>query len=689
MMVPLEEYSIPLSTPQQTTTEPEIPEVKQKPYGKAQAFTFLSTDQRCKEMTTSAQSAIDQLTTMPLSLTSAQDLYLHTLHSQNLLNKNFEFLTLSKEAYEQKKTTLTLSNNQFEAKLRNPSINTTPLNFTHVSPPKTAQEHLWENPLWAYQLEKAHQNMAVAQMGSTIVTAIEEGVGSWLKEIKSNIERQGQGLLNKRPLLRKRCEQIAELGKAICTYATENGKELLDKTPLPEWIQKAHALYVRGQNNHSLADELQRQFNIPRELGMRYEKDCEGLLPYFIPYATLGKLGMLPFTSIKRGPSSALTGIVKDIYHSVRANPDLSLYCMVGDATGDIAKALPSFDRNSLSNVGSWLKAIHGDQLNSTPSVQYFKEALDYRIAKLTDSTSSFIVKEGIYRGEIINEFIGFDFLHSLQLQHLQLPQVSAIGTRSEGRYAFIAKSYLPGDTMWTLFEHLGKSTLSSEKRTLLHKELCDASLSLGCATGELHNKGVFHRSTPPQHAISDAFTNLQERMADAETFLKMINKSLNLRTLERFGPAIEGFLRNPGPASFCFSDISGGQFVWNRAERKWGYIDAATVPLSFTPTGKPIASTPQEFYAFMHCFEAEGLTAGLLPSEVADLKKAFSLGYSAEYTGPTSAAANHFFDICSSIDSIVHIAEKLPDSTPLHNIELTIRRLLRDLDQKLAQGKS
>jgi hypothetical protein len=684
-MIPLEEYLTLPGATHQTTTEPEVQEVKKKPYGQAQLFTFLKTDQPCKEITRSAQLTIDRLGNMPLKLESAHDLYLHTLHSQTLLNKNLELLTLSKGEYGEKKTALTLPNNQFEAKLKNASINTTPLHFPLAKAPKTAMEHLREDPLWVYKLEKAEQNRAIAQMGNAVVTAIEQGIGEWLKEIKANVEDHGQRLLNKNPLLRKRCEQVTQLGKAICTYLKENSKELLGKTPLPELIQKAHSLYVRSQNNHSLADELERQFNIPRELGLRYEKDCAGLLPYFIPYATLGKLGKLPFTA-KDGVSNALTGIVKDIYYSVKGHPDLPLYQMIGDATKDIVKILPSYDSDALS-VGSWLKAIHGDQipLNPKPAVHYFKEALDYRVAKLGDSS---IIKEGVYRSEIINEFIGLDFLHSLQLQHLQLPKVSALGTRIDEKYAFIAKSYLPGDTMETLFQNLSASAPFSEKRNLLYKELCDASISLGCATGELHNKSIHYSSSPSQHSISITVANFLERIADAEGEFKLINTSLKLGNPQRFSPAIENFLRDPGPASYCFSDITKGQFIWNPVERKWGYADAATVPLSFTPTGKPLLSTPEEFYAFMHCFESEGLATGLLPSEIVGLKEAFSLGYRAEYTGAKSAAAEHFFDIYSSVDTIAYIAEELVNKTSSHASELIVRRLLRDLEQKITQGK-
>ncbi len=294
-MIPIEEYLYKPVDTKEIIEDPQLQDAVKKPYGSYQKFGFMSEkDPRCTQLTSSAQSLIHQAVTMQLNLTSPDAIYMYAVNSQCLLNKDLELLKLSTTEVDQKKLTLSLTSNQFEAKLKNASINSAPLNFSSARAPKTALEHLSEDPLWGYKVDKVHQNMAMAQMGN----AIDEVISAWLQEVKKSVEQHVQ-MFDSGPFKRKQNPRVAEMGKAIYSYIAENCRELYDKTPIPELIEKAHALYLRSQDGHAMANELERQFDIPQELGLEYEKNFSGVLHNFVPYGTLGIVASSSFKAVR------------------------------------------------------------------------------------------------------------------------------------------------------------------------------------------------------------------------------------------------------------------------------------------------------------------------------------------------------------------------------------------------------
>ncbi len=191
-MIPLEEYPIQPDITQKTSPETDAQGAVKKLYGPQQKFGFMNeTDPLCMQITTHAGSMIDRLNAMPPIGTSPQDIYIHAVQSQSQTNKNMELLKLSTTEYKQK-TTLSLVNNQFDAKLKSASISSTPLNFSTAPTPKTPLERFDANPLWLYQEERRNQNEAMGQAGKAIGTFVKEAVCGMVEETMANIERYKQ-----------------------------------------------------------------------------------------------------------------------------------------------------------------------------------------------------------------------------------------------------------------------------------------------------------------------------------------------------------------------------------------------------------------------------------------------------------------------------------------------------------------
>jgi hypothetical protein len=173
-MFPLEEYLIQSDT--KTLPENEPQDTAKKLFGPQQKFGLMSEkDSLCTLVTTRAEFTIHQLNAMPATFTSPQDIYTYAVEAQSKTNQSLQLLKAPNV------------NNPFEIKLSNSSINSSPLNFS--PPPKTALEHLKEDPLWAYKQDKMHLNEAVTQLGSAVVSVVKDAIGPWIEEIGENIER--------------------------------------------------------------------------------------------------------------------------------------------------------------------------------------------------------------------------------------------------------------------------------------------------------------------------------------------------------------------------------------------------------------------------------------------------------------------------------------------------------------------
>ncbi|MBA3237502.1 MAG: hypothetical protein H0T62_04015, partial [Parachlamydiaceae bacterium] len=209
-------------------------------------------------------------------------------------------------------------------------------------------------------------------------------------------------------------------------------------------------------------------------------------------------------------------------------------------------------------------------------------------------------------------------------------------------------------------------------------------------ALGELQEKGIKFSQNPSTLKVNIAIGNLHDSLALAQEHLSQVSKSLKISESNKFLSSTENFINNPGKTSFGFADIHGGQFVWDPTrKRPLGYIDAEFVPSTITKTHQPLSISAEEYSRFLLIFESEGFLAGLNSNEVATLKNSFAKGFSSEYTGLRSNAADHFFSISSSVTTIQDLAEF---SLVLKNInkpggnlrERFLRNLLEDLDHKL-----
>lgn len=257
-----------------------------------------------REISTLAHSILSQLTLMQQRRDAPLAIERFAKDSLCKLQSAKEVFDGSTGRYVEKKATFASDCDWLSARLESSPNNLQPLfpippttNSPKPQQTLSARELKAHNPLWAYQREKIIGRMATAQMASGAVSLVEAGLDRVLDGIGCLAKWQYRSLCRKNPNLHKRCVMLADLGKAVGHYIMEEGKEILQHTSIPEFIEKAHASYICTKE-HTLPDLLEEQYLIPREMSKAYVENSASLLPYLIPYAAIGKQAVRPFKAV-------------------------------------------------------------------------------------------------------------------------------------------------------------------------------------------------------------------------------------------------------------------------------------------------------------------------------------------------------------------------------------------------------
>lgn len=304
--------------------------------------------------------------------------------------------------------------------------------------------------------------------------------------------------------------------------------------------------------------------------------------------------------------------------------PDELVSFVLVDAFDTLAKLIPVYTQCQGLVEMVWWRALKS-HLKVLNEVHYFKNFSDRSIALLKGSHRSLVVRDTAYIEEVLNELTSLEFLKSLHLRHLDIPDPLVCGQHGQTstRY-FLAKTYVEGPTMEELLQ-----------AKALHP-LLDASRQAGMAVGELQSK---HLGEPVLLArIKGATSDLLEKMDD-----------LGIRTTKGLNKLIDDFHLSPGEAVYGIGDIKAGQFAYTN--NRLGLFDAEQVNFSFTGAKTPVEIAAREYYKFFNMFEIQGIEAGLTRQEIDRLQQAFIKGYNAEFQGTRSAAAERFFEAYSHID--------------------------------------
>lgn len=334
-------------------------------------------------------------------------------------------------------------------------------------------------------------------------------------------------------------------------------------------------------------------------------------------------------------------------------------------------------------NEQVWMHVIRSvyPNFSATPSVLHFLNT----VVKIYDPHHSFIVKEiGFNLERTISEFKALDFLHSLQLNFLELPDAKATGKyRDQNRaYHFIIKTCLEGKTLNMRMQSIGNAPLNSNQRDLLVSKFVDDLVNAGKALGEFQSKGLLIEPTSEGQAmaIEGYISEIDTQARCAHRFCGKLGITLPEKA-SLLGPINQAYRKCPGSLSYGFIDYHGDQFVISK-NGKLGLFDVEMTVDSFDGLLRPMASTAHELATFVSIIDNEGIPLGFTRKERTLMKNAIKKGYDSEFRGTNSSAATTLFEVNALFKTIG--GEALDQTSSATKDLTTLRALIGDLEQLL-----
>jgi hypothetical protein len=350
--------------------------------------------------------------------------------------------------------------------------------------------------------------------------------------------------------------------------------------------------------------------------------------------------------------------------------------------------AITPFIRD-VSHLGSreqiWSSLLHRGKLaKEKPQIEYFN---DWPVAKVQSEGASAIFKEKDLN-HILLETVGLDILRSLQLKHLQVPEILAVAKYRS--FYVLAKTHIEGETFGSWMEKIALHNLGTQERLSLLDEFTKASFQTGKAIGELHSKGMKYRDKPSLHRETPGFVSgyLEDTIQETNAMLKELRiQRLNDHSA-RLGSLTNNLERNPGLITYNLSnDIHADQFIYSEKLPRIGHIDAELVPSSLDFYKKPTVFATQDFYEYHTLFDVDGIRRGLNLQEIQRLKKAFNKGYFSEFSGSLTKESIEFFNIYSLAQTVRDLTEGVAAGT-LKDSNL-LMPFINKLNQRIASHQN
>ncbi len=387
--------------------------------------------------------------------------------------------------------------------------------------------------------------------------------------------------------------------------------------------------------------------------------------------------------------------VINNVYHSI-------MPCRYGGSVGhalhsythETAACIPNV--NHLVRHGSesvWRNVLHESTGSSpiNPSLTYYKQG-EFRnrfVLKITEGNHSFVIKDFDKASPIVGELLGLDFVKSLQLKHFRVADVLSIGQYRLGnadRY-FIAKSYLPGESIAKMMKDAGNHVLDSKERVVLLEHVARASYHAGKAIGELHSKGITDLTRAlPQKLEGHLKANVTDRILGIRSNLA----ALGLPDLEHSAHLtllINKIKKSSHLLTYGLEDASPGQFVWSKKNSSLNFIDFETVPYSFSASKMPSSFLMQDYYTFLSQINTAKILNKLSDVEAAHLKTAFKRGYFSEYKSQVSKPARQWLKLESDLLMLDVLTNYYMLKAP--NIDLvTLKKLVYKLNLRIKEGR-
>lgn len=334
------------------------------------------------------------------------------------------------------------------------------------------------------------------------------------------------------------------------------------------------------------------------------------------------------------------------------------------------------FDPLVVSEQQAWTSAGFGTASLHPPVVRYLKKGNDKVVALVTETNSLDITSRGKFviqsvpresSALLYNQMLGYRFIDSLGLQHLDAPLVRALGTY--GEHAFLARNYMPGESLGGVARFIGKQPIYSVAREYALQEYTQGTQQFGNVLIEIHSYKQL--GSHPSKVDVEGYLSFFENMRTAATaslaeVSPLFFKDSNLRRI------VTKFTDNPGTFSYGLNLGDFEHIVWNGATKRLAIVDARTISSN-------LISSQMELAAATNNLMLNGIRSGMTYAEIRQAQQALITTYH-RWSPLCEPAAERFFDYTYRVQTIGTLAKDIAAGASIDRSIL--ERLVWDLNQ-------
>lgn len=303
-----------------------------------------------------------------------------------------------------------------------------------------------------------------------------------------------------------------------------------------------------------------------------------------------------------------IDSFISDVYTLIRdPNANVSVYNTLNKQMQKLIELTPDYSLITQEKGLYDSLMSRFNKSNSPLEVQVLKSAgYEREITKISRNGDALTVRKSTIESDLFNEALTLNLLSSLELKNMQTPKLLAIGKYGPSQELFLARTFLPGETLGQFYDKLVALPRYSGERKALFKEFAFANYRVGRALGELHVKSAQYASPLTATEVKESFKSLSELGKNLNICLE--KKGLPL--LDHIDPLLEKMeyhLLNEMRATklhhtFCIYDIHLDQIAWSSKQRTLGLFDSEGLGSSFNTSKQPL-DLPMSDYVSYICF--------------------------------------------------------------------------------------
>lgn len=356
----------------------------------------------------------------------------------------------------------------------------------------------------------------------------------------------------------------------------------------------------------------------------------------------------------QEGYSQEVQHLLASISHAVSRNPDNAVASTIHNKMLALINHFP-LDPNRViaknDNLNAYLHTIRKryPDFPENPDVQLLSTKERGNLSIDHGDKEILILREVPNGSKLARKFKGLDFLRSLNLEILEVPELIGLGLEENSQ--FLVMEHLKGKNLQQIAENLD--------------EYAKGLFAVGQMSAELHSKGML---IPATHKAKDlAIEGVVNELKNHPALRTLIKENSEFADalMEKVEALLADFKIEPGSLTYNYGVYDPEKFLMT--EKGLTLLDSKKVGTSYDGRLRPLKFASREYHAFaLKNIYQLGVAKGLKPKVIEKLYSTYKKGYQKNFSGSVSKPAEKVFELIHLLDKIKNVEIQMEETIAL-----------------------